>query len=175
MVGMIQAPNQTPADRLDQMVLQYEKDLLRICCIYLRDRTAAEDVVQETFLKAFRNLDSFRGESSEKTWLISIAINCCRDYRRSAWYRYIDRSISVDQLPILSSALPSDDHIALSMAIMKLKPKYMEVVLLRFYEGYPIKEIARILNLTEAAVSSRINKAKQKLKTELEGGEDDEK
>ena len=175
MVGMILAPNQTPADRLDQMVQQYEKDLLRICCIYLRDRTAAEDVVQETFLKAFRNLGSFREESSEKTWLIKIAVNCCRDYRRSAWHRYIDRRVSIDQLPILSSAPPSDDHIALTMAIMQLKPKYMEAVLLYFYEGYPIKEIAKMLNLTEAAVSSRIHKAKQKLRTELEGGEDDEK
>ncbi len=174
-MGMIQAPNQTPADRLDQMVRQYEKDLLRICCIYLRDRAAAEDAVQETFLKAFRSMDSFRGESSEKTWLIRIAINCCRDYRRSAWYRYIDSRVSVDQLPVLSSAPPSDDHIALTMAIMKLKPKYMEAVLLYFYEGCPIREIARMLNLTEAAVSSRIRKAKQKLRTELEGGEGDEK
>ena len=94
-MGMIQAPNQTPADRLDRMVQQYEKDLLRICCIYLRNRTAAEDVVQETFLKAFKNMDTFRGESSEKTWLIRIAINCCRDYRRSAWYRYIDFRVSI--------------------------------------------------------------------------------
>ena len=174
-MGMIQAPNQTPADRLDQMVRQYEKDLLRVCCIYLRDRTAAEDVVQETFLKAYRNLDSFRGESSEKTWLMRIAINCCRDYRRSAWYRYIDNRVSIDQLPTLSTASPSDESIALTMAIMKLKPKYMEVVLLYFYEGYPIKEIAGMLNLTEAAVSSRIHKAKRKLRDELEGGEDDEK
>ena len=174
-MGMIQAPDQTPADRLDQMVRQYEKDLLRICCIYLRDRTAAEDVVQETFLKAYRNLDSFRGESSEKTWLTRIAVNCCRDYRRSAWYRYIDRRVSVDQLPVPSSAPPSDDHIALTMAIMKLKPKYMEAVLLYFYEGYPIKEIAKMLDLTESAVSARIRKAKQKLRAELEGGEDDEK
>ena len=174
-MGMIQAPNQAPADRLDRMVRQYEKDLLRICCVYLRDRTVAEDVVQETFLKAYRNLDSFRGESSEKTWLMRIAINCCRDYRRSAWYRYIDNRVSIDQLPTLSTAPPSDEHIALTMAIMKLKPKYMEVVLLYFYEGYPIKEIAGMLNLTEAAVSSRIHKAKRKLRDELEGGEDDEK
>ena len=174
-MGMIQAPNQTPADRLDRMVRQYEKDLLRICCVYLRDRTVAEDVVQETFLKAYRNLDSFRGESSEKTWLMRIAINCCRDYRRSAWYRYIDNRVSIDQLPTLSTAPPSDEHIALTMAIMKLKPKYMEVVLLYLYEGYPIKEIASMLNLTEAAVSSRIGKAKRKLRDELEGGEDDEK
>ena len=172
---MIQAPNQTPADRLDRMVRQYEKDLLRICCVYLRDRTVAEDVVQETFLKAYRNLDSFRGESSEKTWLMRIAINCCRDYRRSAWYRYIDNRVSIDQLPTLSASPPSDEHIALTMAIMKLKPKYLEVVLLYFYEGCTIKEIAGMLNLTEAAVSTRIGKAKRKLRDELEGGEDDEK
>jgi len=174
-VEMIQAPNQIPADRLDRMVRQYEKELLRICFTYLRDRAAAEDAVQETFLKAFKHIASFRGESSEKTWLIRIAINCCRDYRRSAWYRYMDFRVTIDQLPILSSAPPSDDHIALTTAIMKLKPKYLEVVLLYFYEGYPIREIAGMLNLTEGAVSSRLHKAKQKLRDELEGGEDDEK
>ena len=158
-----------------RLVSQYQEQLLHMCAAYLRDRSAAEDAVQETFLKAYRALPGFRGECSEKTWLIKIAVNCCRDYRRSAWHRYIDRRVSIDQLPILSSAPPSDDHIALTMAIMKLKPKYMEVVLLYFYEGYPIKEIAKMLNLTEAAVSSRIHKAKQKLKAELEGGEDDEK
>ena len=173
-MGMIQAPDQTPADRLDRMVRLYEKDLLRFCCIYLRDRAAAEDVVQETFLKAFRNMDAFRGESSEKTWLIRIAINCCRDYRRSAWIRYIDFRVSVDRLPISSCAPPSEEHIALTIAIMKLKPKYLEVVLLYFYEGYSMKEIGKMLNLTEAAVSSRIHKAKQKLKTELAGGEGNE-
>ena len=174
-MGMIQAPNQTPADRLDQMVRQYEKELLRICCVYLRDRAAAEDAVQETFLKAFRSMDSFRGESSEKTWLIRIAVNCCRDYRRRAWYRYVDPRVSIDQLPVLSSAPPSEEHIALTVAIMKLKPKYMEAVLLYFYEGFSIREIAKMLDLTEAAVSARLRKAKQKLKDELEGGEGDEK
>lgn len=171
---MVQAPNQTASDRLDQMVRQYEKELLRICCLYLRDRAAAEDVVQETFLKAYRHIHSFRGESSEKTWLISIALNGCRDYRRSAWYRYIDKRISIDRLP-LADVPPSDEHIALTMAIMKLRPKYMEAVLLYFYEGYSMKEIAQMLHLTESAVSGRIHKAKQKLKEALEGGEDDER
>ena len=156
------------------MVQLYEKDLLRICCLYLRDRNTAEDIVQETFLKAYRNMDSFRGESSEKTWLIRIALNCCRDYRRSAWYRYMDRRGSADRLP-LSSEAPSDEHLALTLAIMKLKPKYLEVVLLYFYEGYPVKEIANMLDITEAAVSTRLRKAKEQLKEELEGGKDDEK
>ena len=171
----VKGPDRTPEEEITRMVNEHQLALLRLCFTYLHDRELARDAVQETFLKAFRNLDSFRGESSEKTWLIKIAMNCCRDYRRSAWYRYIDKRVSIDQLPILSSAPPSDDHITLTMAIMKLKPKYMETVLLYFYEGYPIKEIAKMLNLTEAAVSSRIHKAKQKLRTELEGGEDDEK
>lgn len=172
-MGMIQAPDQTSADRLDQLVQLYEKDLLRICCLYLRDRSAAEDVVQDAFLKTYRNMASFRGESSEKTWLIRIALNCCRDYRRSSWYRYIDRRVSVDKLP-LSSDPPSDEHLALTLAVMKLKPKYLEVVLLYFYEGCPVKEIAKMLNITEAAVSVRLRKAKEQLKGELEGGEGDE-
>lgn len=172
-MGMIQAPDQTSADRLDQLVQLYEKDLLRICCLYLRDRSAAEDVVQDAFLKTYRNMVSFRGESSEKTWLIRIALNCCRDYRRSAWYRYIDRRVSVDRLP-LSSDPPSDEHLALTLAVMKLKPKYLEVVLLYFYEGCPVKEIAKMLNITEAAVSVRLRKAKEQLKGELERGEGDE-
>lgn len=172
-MGMIQAPDQTSADRLDQLVQLYEKDLLRFCCLYLRDRSAAEDIVQDAFLKAYRSMDSFRGESSEKTWLIRIALNCCRDYRRSAWYRYIDRRVSVDRLP-LSSDPPSDEHLALTLAVMKLKPKYLEVVLLYFYEGYPVKEIAKMLNITEASVSVRLRKAKEQLKGELEGGEGDE-
>ncbi len=170
-MGKIQAPDQTPLETLDRMVRQYEKDLLRICCVYLRDLKASEDAVQETFLKAYKHLDSFRGQSSEKTWLIRIALNQCRDMRRSAWYRYIDPRVSLENLP-LSSPPPSAEHMALQTAIMKLKPKYMEVVLLYFYEGLRMKEIASLLHISEAAVSIRINKAKQKLKAELEGGED---
>lgn len=172
-MGVIQAPDQTQLDRLDRMVQQYEKDLLRICCLYLRDWSAAEDVVQETFLKAFRNLDSFRGESSEKTWLIRIALNACRDYRRNAWFRYIDSRVSITDLPV-SSDPPGPEHVELTLAIMKLKPKYMEAVLLYFYEGYSMKEIGEMLNITEAAVSGRLQKAKQKLRQELEGGGKDD-
>lgn len=169
-MGMIQAPNQTMTEHLERLVLQYEKDLLRICCLYLRNWEAAKDAVQETFLKAYKNLASFRGNSSEKTWLIQIALNQCRDMHRSAWHRHIDPRVDVTKLP-LASPPPSDDHLSLTIAIMKLKPKYLEAVTLYFYEGYTMKEIASILRISEAAVSQRIQKAKQKLKAELEGGE----
>lgn len=172
-MGMIQAPDQTPLEQLDQWIQAYEKDLLRICCLYLRDWNAAEDAVQETFLKAYKQMDSFRGDSHVKTWLTQIALNQCRDMRRSTWYRFIDSRVSIEHLPIASPP-PSADRMALNTAIMKLRPKYMEVVLLYYYEGYRMKEIAQMLHITEAAVSTRIRKAKQKLKLELEGGNDRE-
>lgn len=71
-------------ERLCSLMEQYEKSLLRMCCVYLRDTSAAEDAVQESFLRAYRSMDDFRGESSEKTWLYSIAMNVCRDMRRAA-------------------------------------------------------------------------------------------
>ena len=172
-MGVIQAPDQAQIDRLDRMVQQYEKDLLRLCCLYLRDWNAAEDIVQDTFLKAYKHLDSFRGDSSEKTWLIRIALNGCRDYRRSAWFRYIDPRVSIDDLPVSSEA-PDTEQVELTLAIMKLKPKYMEAVLLYFYEGYTMKEIGKMLDITEAAVSGRLSKAKQKLRLALKGGGTDD-
>lgn len=71
-----------------------------MCCMYLRDMNMAEDAVQETFLKAYNALSSFRGDSSEKTWLYRIAVNVCNDMRRNAWYRFIDKRIDLDRLQI---------------------------------------------------------------------------
>ncbi|MEG2252621.1 MAG: sigma factor, partial [Clostridia bacterium] len=70
-----------------QLVTQYQLPLLRMCCIYLHDKSLAEDAVQETFLKAFKAISTFRGECSEKTWLMRIAINTCHDIKRSGWFR----------------------------------------------------------------------------------------
>ena len=62
-------------DLISQWIRTYEKDLLRLCCVYLKDVALAEDAVQETFLKAYSHLPSFRGNSSPKTWLVRIAIS----------------------------------------------------------------------------------------------------
>ena len=69
----VQGPDRE--ERLNRMVLTYEKDLLRLCCVYLKDIESARDAVQETFLKAYRRMDRFEGKASEKTWLMRIAIN----------------------------------------------------------------------------------------------------
>ena len=72
---MTPVPGPDKEAKLNRMVITYEKDLLRLCCAYLRDIELAQDAVQETFLKAYRRMDKFEGKSSEKTWLMRIAIN----------------------------------------------------------------------------------------------------
>ena len=154
--------------RLERMIGQYGNGLLRICCVYLKDAAMAEDAVQETFIKAYRHMDSFRGESSEKTWLVSIAVNVCRDMRRGAWFRYIDRSVDIEKLGLTSETANPDS--TLMRAIMRLPRRQMEAVLLHYYADVTQKEIAQMLRISEAAVSKRLARARQMLRTMLEGG-----
>lgn len=172
-MNVVKDPDNLRSQRLGQMVRQYEKDLLRICCMYLRDVSLAEDAVQETFLRAYRHMGAFRGESSEKTWLISIALNVCRDMRRSAWFRFIDRSIDIGDLQIPAESI-SVTNLALMQEIMRLPRREMETVLLYYYADIPLREVARMLRISEPAASKRLKKARHVLKNALEGGLDDD-
>ena len=149
-------------DRLNRMMLTHEGAVLRLCLMYLHDVQLAQDAVQETFLKAYRKLDGFRGEASEKTWLMRIAVNTCRDMRRGGWFRHVDTAVSLDDLP-LPVAPPSAEHIALTTAIMGLKDKYREVVLLHCDQGLTIRDTAKALGITAPAVMNRLKRARAAL------------
>lgn len=154
---------------LNRLVEQYQTDLLRMCYLYLHDAELARDAVQETYLKAYRTLDSFRGECGEKTWLMKIAMNTCRDMRRSAWFRHTDRRVTPDMLPSASVTFEEKDAEVL-MAVMALPVKLRESVLLYFYQDMSVHEIAQALRLSPSAVSARLNRAKKKLRIALERG-----
>ena len=115
--------------RIEHMVTLYQLPLLRLCIMYLHDEEQAKDVVQETFIKAYRNLDGFRADSSEKTWLTRIAINTCKNVYRSGWFRHVDRSVTLDM--VAGHAAPTDtgDN-ELTTEIMNLPVKLREVALL---------------------------------------------
>lgn len=172
-MNAITGPDSVRSQRLGQMIRHYEKDLLRICCMYLRDVSLAEDAVQETFIKAYKHMESFRGESSERTWLVSIAVNVCRDMRRSAWFRFIDRSVDVDALQIPAGVV-SVTNLALMQEIARLPRGEMEAILLYYYADLSLAEIADMLRISQPAVSKRLKKARHMLKDVLEGGSADE-
>ena len=94
---------------LERLVQDYQGALLRTCYLYMRDASQAEDAVQETFLKAYRRLNGFRGEASEKTWLMRIAVNTCRDMTRGGWFRHVDMRKALEEIPQgVASVLPED-------------------------------------------------------------------
>ncbi len=158
--------------RLIEMVGTYQRPLLRMCYLMLKDEELARDAVQETFLKAYRAMERFRGESSEQTWLMRIAMNTCRDMRRSFWFKHMDRRITPEDLP--ETAWPGESNLALTMAVMQLPPRDREVITLYYYQGMTVQEIGQALGLAQSSVSNRLKKAKERLRQELERGYDHE-
>ena len=155
---------------LEKLMRQYGDSIYRLCLIYLRDTHLAEDAVQDTFLHAFRAKDGFQGQSSEKTWLTAIAVNICRSYLRSSWFRRVD--MVLDNIPAPPQAEPDDD--ALISKIMELPGKYREVILLYYYQQLTVPEIADMLRLSPDTVYSRLRRSREKLKPKLKGWVEDE-
>ena len=151
-----------------RMVNEWQLPLLRLCYIQLQDKGLAEDAVQETFLKAFRSMSSFRGECSEKTWLTRIAVNTCRDMQRGGWFRHIDRRVTLDMLPE-AIVQPTEDHSDLTLAVINLPRKYREAIMLYYYQDMDTTEIGAALGIAQSSVSNRLRKGRELLRKTLEG------
>ena len=159
-------------DTLDQLMQQHGSRLLRLCALSLRDASLAQDAVQDTFMKAFRHFDQFRGEAEALTWLTSIAINVCRDYRRTAWILHVDKRVEADALPhAVDFTFP--DHTVIN-AVSGLPPRYREVILLRYYQDMKQKDIAAALHISDRAVRQRLTKANAILREQLKEWYEDE-
>lgn len=168
-MGNALVPGSARETDLVRMMQTYGGQLVGLCTGLLGDSALAQDVVQETFIKAYKNMDSFRNahEGSEKAWLTRIAVNLCRDQQRTKWFRFVDRSVSFDMLPERGSE-PEETHVELYTAVTQLPAKYREVILLHYYQDMQVNEIAAALGLNVSSVYRRLDRARQKLKTKLE-------
>ena len=162
MLSLVPERNESNINRL---VETYGDEILRMCFLYLKDIHLAEDALQDTFIKVYKNYSKFQGKSSEKTWIIRIAINVCKNYLRSSWWKRVDVKACLESIPALQNNRQNDDLI---IAIMQLSSKYKEVVLLYYYQGLKIREIAETLNIPESTVAVRLKRARAKLKIDLE-------
>ncbi len=153
-------------EAIARLMDQHGHALFRMCALHLKDVQLAEDAVQETFLKAWRKLDSFRDESSERTWLMRIAINVCRDMLRTGWFRRIDRNVDILLLPECAQADEYPDKTVLT-EVTGLPSKLREVILLRYYQGMTLQETADALGIGLSTVKQRQQKANQILRKRL--------
>lgn len=169
-MSVVKGPDSEHEESIRQMIDENQTALLRMCYLYLHDVQLAEDAVQETFIKAYRAWDGFRGEASARTWLTRIAMRTCMDMQRGFWFRRVERRVTPEMLPDRAQEAAQGES-ALTLAVMNLPKKEREVVLLYYYQDLNMKEIAETLGVTQPTVSYRLRRAKEKLRTELEGGD----
>ena len=152
------------SEAMTAVVERYGDEMLRLGMLYLGSREQAEDAVQDSFIKIFKAANS---DQISKSFVMRVLVNTCKDYLKSGWARNVTL---VDQYPDAAAAakLPDEDG-ALRQAILALPPKYREVILLRYYEGFAVGEIARILAAPQPTVSIRLKRACALLEKQLEG------
>ncbi len=160
--------------RLKEWISRYSDDVLRTCFVLLSDKSLAEDAMQDTFMKAWKAMGQFEGtNASPKTWLMRIAVNTCKDYRRTQWLRHRSQTRPIDELP--EAVLPTTSvSRELFLTVMGLPDKYKRVVLLYHYQDMTMEEVADALRVSRPAVSRRLKKAYELLRAELEGGAEHE-
>ena len=151
--------------RMEEIYRQYRNNIYHLCLLYLKDLQRAEDAMQETFFRAWKRFDTYRGDSGEKTWLSAIAANVCRDWLRTPWLRLEKKSVPWEEV-ILQAAETQKDMDAVR-AVMSLPVKLREVITLRYYQEMTVPEIAEALRLSVSGVNARLAKAKNRLQPEL--------
>ncbi|MBQ8555390.1 MAG: sigma-70 family RNA polymerase sigma factor [Clostridia bacterium] len=159
----------TRDETLSEWLMQYGDLITRTCCLYLGDRTLAEDAAQDTFIRAWKSMAQFSGRNNAtpKSWLVRIAINVCRNYRRTAWFRRTDRSVTLEELPLAAAA---EDRMLL-LTVQALPDRYRQVIILRYYHGMSLEETARTLGLSRSTAYHRLQKALKALRIELDPDE----
>lgn len=155
----------------EELYEQYATDVLRVCYFYLGDRQKAEDVCQDVFVRLMVNAPQLE-EGREKAWLLKVALNRCRDLWRGSWAKRVVLGSPVFELiPAPDDREQKDDEDAMMVAVHRLPAAFREVILLHYYQNYGISEIARMMDLPEGTISSRLSRGRKKLETILQGGE----
>ncbi|HIT94338.1 MAG TPA: sigma-70 family RNA polymerase sigma factor [Candidatus Faecivivens stercoripullorum] len=144
-------------DEVEEMIRTYGDMLFRTCLVMLQNQPDAEDAVQETVLKYMLKAPTFSSPEHEKSWLLKVAANHCRDMLR---FRSRHPQITLDEL---AEYLTDPENCGILDALMTIPEKYQIVMLLHYVEGYPTDEIAQIIGRTPSAVKMRLKKGRKLL------------
>jgi RNA polymerase sigma-70 factor (ECF subfamily) len=143
----------------DELVHRYQSPVRRFFLNQtMGDEQLSDDLAQDTFIKAYTNITSFRGMASFKTWLMRIAYNVFYDYTRS--HRATE---DVDVVPQRSGGENSSLQMDIYAALALLKPDERTCITLQLIDGYDITGIAKITQLKEGTVKSHLSRGKEKL------------
>ena len=169
--GDVQAAESGGMAYFEELYERYATDVLRVCYFYLGDRQKAEDVCQDVFVRLITTSPTLQ-EGREKAWLLKVALNRCRDLWRGAWLkRVVLGSPAFELVPAPDEIDSLAEKQEIMQAINQLPATFKEVILLHYYQGYGISEIAEMMELPEGTISSRLSRGRKKLETILKGGD----
>lgn len=157
-------------NEIERLIESYGNDVLKISYLYLKDKNKAEDVFQDVFLKVYENFHRLKNKESEKSWIMSITVNTCKDMLKSSWFKRIIFFEEKEELSIESNeelekdVIDKMDSSELLQKVMDLPTKYKEPILLYYYEEFSTVEIGKILKIPEGTVRSRLHRGRQLLK-----------
>ncbi len=171
-------------DAYEILVARFQQPVYNLVYRLMADPGDASDVVQEVFLKVFRNIKTFRSESSLKTWIYRIAVNEVHNYRR--WFfRHRRQEVMIedendgggsfsDGVPDRGRspydyALDGEKRVLIEEALAQINPMFRAAVVLRDIEDLSYEEIADILNISLGTVKSRITRGREAMRRQLEG------
>jgi len=162
---------------LEKLMIDYGNELVRLAFSYVKDAEIAKDMVQNTFIKCYKSLDSFRFDAQIKTWLYRITINECKDYLKSWNYKMVHVKSFINETA--KSILPSTEKTVLDKynneeikdTIFSLPKVYREVVYLYYYDSLTTDEIANVLDVSVNTVKTRLRRAKQRLESMIKEAE----
>ena len=152
-----------------ELVEKHQNVLLRVAFRYMKDTELAEDVVQESFIKAYRKLDSFEGRSSFRSWMYQITVNTAKNKLRRKNLETVD----ITKVPIsVEQTLDADIHAAdvnglLMAEINGLPPKQKQALLLRIFDDMSFKEVAAVMECPYDTAKANYRHAIQKLKRQM--------
>jgi RNA polymerase sigma-70 factor (ECF subfamily) len=155
-------------NRFNELADAYSTDLYRYAMWICGNDALAKDLVQETFLRAWRALDSLKDVAAAKSWLITILR---REFART-FERKVPKFTDVDKVVVVDDdELEPDERterVLLRKGIMKLEPKYRDPLLLQVVFGHSCAEISEQLGISKSAVMTQLFRAREKLKTQLQ-------
>ncbi|MBP1543876.1 MAG: sigma-70 family RNA polymerase sigma factor [Oscillospiraceae bacterium] len=146
--------------QLEQYIKEHRATVFRLAYSYVKNREDADDITQDAFMRLYVADPSFEGASNVKAWLIRVTINLAKDMLRSGWYR--SRAELPDNIPC-----ESEEEERLLDSVKKLNAENAAVIYLFYYEGYSVKEIAKLRRTTSAAVRTRLCRAREQLRKML--------
>lgn len=160
-------------ESFDKLMVNYQSHVYNVAYSFTKNPENALDISQDVFIKVYKNLNSFRGESQFKTWLTRIALNESQN-----WLKKNKRHIDMEDIQEKSGHVENKDELlaqenrtVLLRSLYELNTKYRLAVVLRYFENYSIREIASAMSCSEGVVKNMLFRSLQKLKNYLKANE----